>query len=110
MTTLDQLRDHIDHRLDDHEKSVAADMKAQGAKVDEIGRVVLEHIVESRGMNKAVDKLAEEVWGNGKLGYKVRIDRLERWRTRLQWVGTGVLAPLVLYVAYMILQKVFLDA
>jgi hypothetical protein len=46
-----------------------------------------------------------KVMGNGQPSYDVRIDRLEQWKIRAQWVLTSVAVPLAIYAGYVLLQK-----
>ena len=65
------------------------------------GKLGVDVVVESTGRftSRAAD---------GKPGYDIRIDRLERWRSAILWVITTIVTPMILYGGYVAMQAIFL--
>ena len=79
------------------------DRLLEGQQRIEVNLAARDQQLES--VSKSVDGLSLSVYGNGKPGYNVRLDRIERFYSRLTWLATGVVGPLVVYFGYIALQK-----
>jgi len=108
MATPDTLMAWLEKRLDNHESRFAERMAALEEKVGDTHECIASHMAREETCWDDVEKLKVAVWGNGTAGHNIRLDRLEQWRNRLHWVATAILIPAVLYVGYVLLQKVML--
>jgi hypothetical protein len=94
----------ISDRLNTHEERVEARFAGLDDKVDNVSKVLTEHVATEDEDRMYLRKLGEVVWGNGKPGHNIRIDRLEQQHAMLRWFITGIFVPIGLYAAYAVIH------
>jgi hypothetical protein len=92
--------------LASHEERFDRRVDALQDDMEKINTNLMEHIaVAKAGMNLTQD-IKTAVFGNGRNGFVVRVDRLERWKKRVQYAITAVVVPLCVYAGYALIRIV----
>jgi hypothetical protein len=102
--TNETLMEWLNQRFNNHEEHVGDSIKSLGDKVEKINTVLTAHVAAEEADRQLVIDMKRAVWGNGKPGHDIRIDRLEQWKHLLQWILSAIAVPLVLYGFYAAFQ------
>ncbi len=94
----------LNERMTAHERTVGDAVQSLVDKVDDVNRTLIEHVATEDAARKELDDFRAKFRGNGKPGYDTRLDRIEQWKNRIQWVGTSIVVPAALYGIYAIFQ------
>ena len=81
--------------------------------IDDVGRKLGEHIVVSTEINKQIADHEKKLYGNGKQGIIITVDRLEechKRQTKFMWIIFTALVPLVVGAIYGFFAKPTMSA
>ena len=93
-------------RLGRHEERFDKRLDALGEDVRKVSTDLVRHVAAAEAGGELTQAIRTAVFGNGKDGFVLRVDRLERWKRRIQYAMTAVVVPLVVYVGYTIIRVV----
>ena len=60
------------------------------------------HLVSDKARDHDVIGLKAWVYGNGKPGARIELDRLTSWHGRMTYILTGIIVPITIYTMYQI--------
>jgi hypothetical protein len=78
-------------------------------KIDSLTTTLMSHIGRQDAREESQTKILRDIqidlYGNGKPGMKLDVDRMKRIFSRLQWTVTAIVAPLLIYAGYVLIQR-----
>ena len=106
MATAEKLIELMNARLTSHEESVSGAFYKLSEKVDNINQTLTTHVAKEDAERGLVSDLKSTVFGNGKPGHSIRLDRLEQFRGRVQWalgILSGATVTILTYAIYILI-------